>query len=193
MGRSQRKNDRERHIEGLERFRKRRRQQDDREPVPWLWLGLGVVVTIIGLLLAFLMISLLLAREPLTTSLPTPTIIRLTAPPSAIPSATQPVSTATPIPTFTPPPTPDRSIAPPEVTIGYYAVVVNTDGVGVVLRGGPSTDNIRIQLINEGALLLVIDGPAEGSDLSWWQVMFDDEVEGWVAADFLSPSSSPDG
>ena len=72
-------------------------------------------------------------------------------------------------------------------------MVVNTDGFGVFLRGGASTDNVIIDTIDEGTILLVIDGPAEGSDLSWWQVLFDEEVEGWVAADFLSPSAGPDG
>jgi len=70
---------------------------------------------------------------------------------------------------------------------------VNTDGVGVVLRGGPSTDNIRVQLIDEGVAFLVIDGPAEGSDLLWWQVRLDDGVEGWVAADFLAPVARSGG
>lgn len=193
MSQSRQPDDRKRYIEGLERFRNRRRRQDNREPIPWLWLGMGVVVTAIGILLAFGLISLLLSREPLSTSLPTPTIIRLTAPPSPIPSETRPLPTTTAIPTFTPPPTPDVSVPPEEVTIGYFAEVVNTDGVGVILRGGPSTDNVRIQLVDEGVALLVIDGPAEGSDLLWWQVMMDDGVEGWVAADFLAPIARPEG
>ena len=193
MGRSSQSDDRKRHIEGLERFRKRRRQQDNREPIPWMWLGMGVVVTAIGILMAILLVNLLLSREPLSTSLPTPTIIRLTAPPSPVPSGTRPLPTTTAIPTFTPPPTPDLAIPPEEVTIGYFAQVVNTEGVGVIVRGGPSTDNIRIQLIDEGVRLLVIDGPAEGSDLFWWQVRLDDGVEGWVAADFLAPAARPEG
>ena len=64
--------------------------------------------------------------------------------------------------------------------------------MGVILRGGPSTDNIRIQLIDEGVVLQVIDGPAEGSDLFWWQVRLADGVEGWVAADFLAPAPEPE-
>lgn len=193
MDPSHQPNDRRRRIEGLEKLRDRRRRPDKREPIPWLWLGLGVLVTAIGLLLAFGLISLLLSREPLAISLPTPTIIRLTAPPSAIPSATSPLPSPTSIPTFTPPPTPDLSVAPEEITVGYYAQVVNTDSVGVILRGGPSTDNMRVQLVEEGTNLLVIGGPEAGSDLSWWQVWLDDGVEGWIAADFLAPSARADG
>ncbi|HET6447247.1 MAG TPA: SH3 domain-containing protein [candidate division Zixibacteria bacterium] len=193
MGQNRQPNNRKRYIEGLERFRERRKKEKEREPIPWVWLGMGVVVTVIGIVLAIALISLLLSREPLSTSLPTPTIIRLTAPPTPIPSGTSPPATTTAIPTYTPPPTPDLSAPPPNVTIGYYAQVVNTDGVGVVLRGGPSTDNIRVQLIDEGVAFLVIDGPAEGSDLLWWQVRLDDGVEGWVAADFLAPVARSGG
>ena len=191
MGTSRQPDDRKRYIEGLDRFRDRRRQKDNREPVPWLWLGMGVIVTIVGVLLAIILVSLLLSREPLTTTLPTPTIIRLTAPVIVVPAEGQSFASATPIPTFTPPPTPDISVAPAEVTIGYYAEVANTEGLGVILRGGPSTDNIRIVLIDEGVSFLVIDGPAEGSDLLWWHVQLDDGTTGWVASDFLAPAARP--
>lgn len=173
----------------LSRSRARRQRQDSREPIPWLWLGLGVLVTIFGIIAAVALASLMLAREPLSSALPTPTIIRLTAPPSSVPSPTSLLPTPTPLPTFTPPPTPDRSVAPDEVTIGYYAQVSNTANIGVSLRGGPSTDNIRIELVAEGANLLVIGGPEEGSGFEWWQVRMDDGTEGWIAADFLVPSA----
>jgi hypothetical protein len=191
MGTSRQPDNRKRYIEGLDRFQDRRRQKDNRKPVPWLWLGMGVVVTIVGVFLAIILVSLLLSREPLTTTLPTPTIIRLTAPATEVPAEGQPYASATPIPTFTPPPTPDIAIAPAEVTIGYYATVANTEGLGVILRGGPSTDNIRIELIDDGVTFLVIDGPVEGSDLFWWHVQLDDGTDGWVASDFLAPAARP--
>ncbi len=165
---------------------------DGGEPIPWLWLGLGVFVTLIGIGLAAVLVALFLVREPLLVTLPTPTIIRLTAPPSPIPSATIPSSTATPIPTFTPPPTPNLSIAPEALTVGYYAEVANTEGIGVSMRGGPSTDNIRLILVPEGDPLLVIGGPEEGSGFIWWQVRTEDGTEGWVAGDFLVPAAAPD-
>lgn len=160
----------------------------ENSPLPWLWLGLGVVVTIVGIILAGALINALLSREPLATTLPTPTIIRLTAPPSPASTDIGPLATATAIPTFTPLPTPDLSVAPNEVTVGFYARVFDTDDIGVSLRGGPSTDNVRLQLIHEDTLLLVIGGPAEGNGFIWWQVLVDDESEGWVAGDFLTPA-----
>ncbi len=166
--------------------------QGQREPIPWLWLGMGVVATVIAVALAGILITLFLFRDPLTASLPTPTIVRLTARPSQIPSPTTTGPAATPIPTFTPPPTPDFSLAPEAMTVGYFAMVTNTENVGVSLRGGPSTDNLRLALVPEGTVMMVIGGPEEGSGFIWWQVRLDDETDGWIAGDFLVPSAAPD-
>ena len=159
--------------------------------MPWKWLGLGILVTIIGLGLAAAILSIFLFREPLPAAVEGAEIIRLTAPAGGPATETPPPPTATNVPTLTPPPTPDLSIAPEAITVGYYAAVANTDNVGVSLRGGPSTDNIRLLLIAEGAAILVTGGPEEGSGLIWWQVQVDDGTEGWVAGDFLVPAAAP--
>ncbi len=114
-----------------------------RQPIPWLWLGLGVVVALLGVALVLFLVIQFLTREPLPITLPTPTIIRLTAPPMTPVENSVELSTATLIPTFTPPPTPDLSVAPDALTVGFYAQVANTDNIGVSLRAGPSTDNLR--------------------------------------------------
>lgn len=173
--------------------RRRRRRRDNQEPIPWLWLGLGAVVTVVAIGAAILVARSLLARPPLTpASLPPPTIIRLTAPPSPSPSLTPSFPTPTTIPTFTPVPTPDIFTAPEEVTVGYYAQVVETGGVGVTVRGGPSTNNVAIIVAAESSVLLVLDGPEEGNERLWWQVRLADGTEGWVAGDFLLPVAAPD-
>jgi hypothetical protein len=69
--------------------------------------------------------------------------------------------------------------------------VIDTGGIGLVLRGGPSTSNVQIMLVDEGSYLLVIGGPQEGSDFLWWQVEVEEGVEGWVAAQFLEPAAAP--
>lgn len=171
--------------------RQRRQREGGREPIPWKWLGMGVVVTIGAIFVAISLANTFLEREPLAASLPTPTIIRLTAPATAEPSPTSPQPSPTAIPTFTPKPTPDVSIAPDEITVGFYAEVANTDGIGVSLRGGPSTDNSRLFTVPEGTILLVIDGPREANDFTWWQVRLDDGSEGWVAGDFIIPAAAP--
>lgn len=172
--------------------RPRRQRRDGREPVPWLWLGAGVVVTLVGVALATWMVTRMLARPPLEVAGGVePTIIVLTAPPTEIPSPTPVRPTPSPVPTFTPIPTPDTAVAPPELTIGFYAVVANTDGVGVTVRGGPSTSNVALLIADEGAYGLVLDGPAEGSGFTWWQIQLEDGTEGWVAGDFLEPAAQP--
>jgi hypothetical protein len=171
--------------------RPRRQRRDTQEPIPWLWLGLGVVVTLIGIGLAFSLASAFLSRPLLSVTPLEPTLIILTAPPSATPSVTPAVATPTSIPTFTPAPTPDVAVAPEEVTPGYYATVVNTGGVGVTVRGGPSTNNVAVTVASEGTSLFILDGPTQGDDLLWWQVRLDDGTEGWVAADYLAPAVAP--
>ena len=173
--------------------RPRRFRNDSAEPVPWRWLGLGVLVTLLSLAAALSLVNTLLARPPLDAAPIEPTIIILTAPPSPIPSPTSPLPTPSPIPTFTPIPTPDTAFAPPEITVGFYAEVVNTDDFGVTVRGGPSTSNAQITVADEGALLLVIGGPeADGvNDRLWWQIQLADGTEGWAAGDFLAPAAGP--
>jgi hypothetical protein len=171
--------------------RPRRQRGDAREPIPWFWLVMGVLVTAAGIVLALMLATALLSREPLTTVLPTPTIIRLTAPPSPIPTETTLAPTPTPIPTLTVTPTPNTASAPAEVTVGFYAAVGNTDGIGVSVRSGPSVDNSRLLLAPEGTVVEVMGGPAEGSNFSWWQVRLEDGTEGWIVADFLVPAPAP--
>lgn len=173
--------------------RPRRLRRDTQEPIPWRWLGLGVVVTIVSIALALLLARSFLDRSPLAASPPEPTIIVLTAPPTAAVSPTPLAVTPTPIPTFTPIPTPDTAVAPDEVTVNYYAVVSGTGDAGVTVRGGPSTSNVAITVANEGELLFVIGGP-EADELNnrlWWEIQREDGTEGWVAGDFLVPAAGP--
>jgi hypothetical protein len=172
--------------------RPRRQRRDSQQPIPWRWLGLGVVVTIIGIGLAFALANALLSRPPLSAGPLEPTVIVLTAPPSPTPSTTPAVATPTSIPTLTPMPTPDVAVAPEEVTTGYYARVVNTDGIGVTIRGGPSINNVYLTVAPEGSVLYVMDGPETGGDFLWWQVRLDDGTEGWAAADYLEPAAAPE-
>lgn len=163
-----------------------------KEPVPWAWLGGGILITLIGLGLSVLLLRSFLLREPLTVSPPEPTIIVLTAPPSPTWTPLPQVAIPTVQPTFTPVPTPDVAVAPDTITPGYYAVVVNTDNVGVTVRGGPSTSNASLTIAAEGSILLVLDGPTEANDFLWWQVRLEDGTEGWVAGDFIEPIAAPE-
>jgi hypothetical protein len=162
------------------------------QPIPWLWLGLGAVLTIILIGIALIYLGNFLTRPPAATADSQElTIIRLTAPP--LPTATaaivQPIPTLAP--TATPVPTPDFSVPPPEVTAGYYAAVIDTGGVGVTVRNGPSTSNIQVALAGEGSIVFVVEGPEAGGEYQWWRIRLTDGTEGWAAGDFLAPSAAP--
>jgi hypothetical protein len=163
-----------------------------REPIPWKWLGLGLLIALAGCITAVFVLRTFLAQAPPQTAeaLPATTIV-LTAPPSPTGDPTGSLVLPTPIPTFTPIPTPDAAIAPPQVTISFYAAVANTDGLGVTVRGGPSTRNVSLLVAEEGSLFLILDGPEAGDGFEWWQVRLADGTEGWVAANFLEPAAAP--
>ena len=167
-------------------------QNTQKESIPWKWLGYGVLATLIGTVLAFFWVknSLTGPIEVLGTQ-PTAAIIYLTAPPSAVPTETAIVKTPTPVPTFTPIPTPDTAVAPDNLTIGFYALVSNTDGLGVTVRGGPNRSNVRLIVAEEDALVLVTDGPVEDFDFTWWQILLEDGTEGWAVEIFLLPAAGP--
>jgi hypothetical protein len=175
----------------LNKRRRRRQRQDDKEPIPWLWLGLGVLVTLIGVGVAFAIANSFLSRPPLAVDALEPTVIVLTAPPSPTATATPILALPTPMPTSTPVATRDFSVAPDEVQPDYYAVVSNTGGVGVTVRGGPSVNNARITTASEGAIVYVLEGPEESGGLLWWNIRLADGTEGWAAGDYLAPSAAP--
>ncbi len=164
-----------------------------REPIPWKWLGMGILVTIVGIIMAVMVVNRMLERTPLPISGEEgeTAVIILTAPPDAQPSATSPFPTPSPIPTFTPIPTPDVAVAPEEITPGFYAIVANTDDFGVTVRGGPSTSNVPLLVADEGTILLILDGPENANTFLWWQVQLSDGSEGWVAGQFLLPVAAP--
>ena len=164
----------------------------EKEPIPWLWLGGGVLITLIGLGVSVLLLRAFLFREPLEVSPVEPTIIVLTARPSPTGTAVPNIIIPTAQPTFTPMPTRDVSVAPDTITPGFYAVVVNTDNIGVSVRGGPSTSNAPLTVAPEGAAVLVLDGPEEANNFLWWEVRLDDGTEGWVAGDFIEPVAAPE-
>lgn len=168
-----------------------RDERGPRAPIPWLWLGLGGVLTLALLVGGLLWLLSFLAEPPAEVAAPDPTIIVLTAPPRPTTTPTVLRPTPTILPTSTPQPTIDVSVAPPEVTVGYYATVVDTGGVGVTLRNGPSTRTVRVQIVPEGSRVFVLEGPTDADSYLWWRIRLQDGTEGWVVGDFLAPSAGP--
>lgn len=166
--------------------------RSDRAPIPWLWLGLGIFVAVIGLVALMIFLTNYLVRPPEDASAAMePSIIQLTAPPQPTPTISTNPPTPTVAPTATTAPTPDISIAPVEITVGYYARVVETGGVGVTVRNGPSTSNQPVAVAGEGTVIMVTDGPTPGGEYEWWGVKLGDGTVGWVVGDFLVPTAAP--
>lgn len=172
--------------------RPRHNRSDGRDWAPIIGLGLGVLVTIAGIFIALRLTSAFLTPDPLLVESLPATVIRLTAPATPTLAATETLVAPTQFPTLTPLPTPDVRVAPDVVTVGFYAAVSHTSGVGVTVRSGPTTSNERLLVAPEDEVLLVIGGPTEGSGFTWWEVQVDEETTGWIAADFLEPVPAPD-
>lgn len=163
-----------------------------KRPIPWLWLAFGALLSIGAIiLLVSLTTNYLFAAPDDTLVEQDPTVIRLTAPPMPSATVVAVLPTAAVRPTTTPVPTIDVSVAPAELTPGYYAQVVETGGVGVTVRNGPSTRNVPVVIAAEGAVVIVLEGPTDADSLLWWRVRLPNGDEGWAAGDFLTPVAAP--
>ena len=109
---------------------------------------------------------------PLPTDLPDPIVPTLTAPP---------VETAVP----TNPPTDEPSPAPTNTPEPASNTAIVSSGVGVWLRGTPSTTGEQLEWLLDGTVLTVLDGQETADALLWRQVRTETGLTGWVAADFI--------
>lgn len=104
------------------------------------------------------------------TFTPTPT---LTSTPTLTPTM-QATATETPTATITPSDTPT---AVPETAVVTYSFGLN-------LRADPTTTSPILLILDEGDVVILLDGTEEADGRQWQEVQVDDTV-GWVAADFL--------
>jgi hypothetical protein len=112
-----------------------------------------------------------------------------------LPTATMVLAqpTATPLP---PTPTvvlpteePTEPPPPAEIGPGATVVVTGTGNQGLNLRRRPTTSARSRYVAKEGETLVVVDGPQEGENYTWWLVRADGGQEGWAASDFLELQS----
>ena len=116
------------------------------------------------------------------TATPTPT-------PTNTPTPTS-TSTPTPTPTVTPTPTDTPTITPtpsPTPTVTPWMMFVSGVGrTGLRVRYAPG--GTVMGSIADGAQVLVVDGPLDYDDVTWYRVVStENRLEGWVTVDFLSP------
>ena len=169
------------------------RQSVTRERAPWGWLAMGFLITAVSLFAALWFVSEMLTRPPVdvASNEPVATIIRLTAPPTLPPTATSVPPTPTPIPTFTPSPTPDLKVAPAELTIGFFAQVAGTDGIGLTVRDASSTVGAPLLIAPDETSFLILDGPVDNNNFRWWQIQLADGTVGWAVDLYMVPVSQP--
>lgn len=168
-------------------------------PVAWVLIGALAGLLIIGLV--GLGVVNILRKQAIT---PTPSAVPGLAPTQEVaaqttPGQPQPTPTIPPVvtlePTATPPPTvtPVPTI-PAALAKDVYAKIVGTEGSGVSMRSGPGTTNDRLDVAEEGAIVLILDGPRadeDQQDYIWWYIRKEDGTEGWTVETFMEPSLPP--
>lgn len=147
------------------------------------WIRAGFFFLAGLLFLGIFAIRPLFSRVGEAAPLPTPTI----SVPTQAPTATLPVVLATnpPAPTSAPvTPTAEATAAPTATSAPVTAAV--SSGVGVWLRGAPSTSGEQVEWLLDGTIVTVLAGQETADDLLWQQVRTETGIEGWVASDFLT-------
>lgn len=122
---------------------------------------------------------------------PTPTISAVDPAPTE--TLAEPAPAITPIieasPTTAPAsPSPEATVEP-TVTVAPQTATVSS-GVGVWLRGAPSTAGEQLEWLLDGTVVTLLAGQETADDLLWQQVRTEGGVEGWVARDFLAVTES---
>lgn len=105
-----------------------------------------------------------------------------------MPSGEQPPATPTAAP---PSPTAAGSAAPaPQVQVGVIVKVAGTEGEDLRLRAEPSLNAATLRLVEEGAVLQVVEGPVRADGYVWWKVRDQQGRTGWAAGDWLAPQGA---
>lgn len=128
----------------------------------------AIILTIVGGIWLF-------ARPPAAPDGPQPTAVIWTATPTAVPTLA---------PTLTPAP-----IVPGTIGIGTRVEVVGTGNAGLSIRAEAHTNGERLEVANEGELLLIVGGPEEADGYTWWFLRDEANAarEGWAVEDYISP------
>lgn len=142
---------------------------------------LTALILLIGLVLISVVI-LFLGRDtsPSASAVPEVTMI---AAPTLTPKVLDP--------TRTPTPTPTSIFFLPEgvIGVGIYVQVTDTGGAGLRMREEPGLSSSINFSAMDSEVFLVIDGPVSADGYTWWhlEAPYDQNRNGWSAADFLTP------
>ena len=177
------------------RARKRRRDQGPLYLPAW---SVGLMLLLVfGIVGAIVLLVITLGGQSAPGG--QPRIVILTAEPSDTPSAlvetTATVEAVAPLPNFQGPlptfglagptlPPVILSPTPIEITVGA-TVTVNVDGLNI--RQSPGLDQKVVTNANQGDQYVVIGGPQQADNLTWWNVqdISNPDTQGWAAGDYL--------
>lgn len=151
--------------------------------VNWLRAAFSLLIGLI-FVGVFAVRPLISPRQP---SAPVPTLPAsdVDVAPTQAATLTPTLATAEPEPTSLPAsPSPEATAAPTATPMPMTATV--SSGVGVWLRGAPSTSGEQLEWLLDGAIVTLLGAQETADDLVWQQVITDSGVEGWVASDFLA-------
>lgn len=119
---------------------------------------------------------------------PTPTVAVIETP-LETPMEAAPTQVPTIVSTPTSPPVTPSPEATPEPTATTTPVTATvSSGVGVWLRGAPGTTGEQLEWLLDGTVVTLLAGQETADGLLWQQVRTEEDVEGWVARDFLTVS-----
>lgn len=95
---------------------------------------------------------------------------------------------AAPAPATPPPP---ATLAPATILApGDHAMVVESNGLDVRIRGAMGSDAPILDYAPAGSVLLVVNGPQrDGANNDWYGINYDG-VGGWVASEYLAPTDA---
>ncbi len=89
--------------------------------------------------------------------------------------------------------TPLHTYAATPVVVGGTAKVTNTDGDNIRVRAGASTQYNKIGVVQEGDIVSVLDGPVIDSvNIKWFKIN-ENDLTGWMMAEFLVGKDIPAG
>jgi hypothetical protein len=152
--------------------------------VHWVRAGLFFLVGLI--FLAIFAVRPLFSRATAPQATPTLPAVEV-APTTAVTLEAPPVEQASPAPSPTTlPPSPSPAATTELTATPSITTATVSSGVGVWLRGAPSTSGEQLEWLLDGTLVTLLGQQQTADDLLWEQVRTDAGVEGWVASDFLS-------
>ncbi len=140
-------------------------------------------VLLMGILITLVVLLMQLGNQENTEIPEQPTTVLTIIP---APTKTQVITVPTTSNTSTPEPT--ATLIPNTIGVGAYIKVTGTEGVGLRIRSAAGTTSEVLFLAMDEEVFLIIGGPVEKDDYTWWQLEapYDKTRTGWCAEPFIT-------